>query len=60
MKELIIYAYWVIYEFIYFHDKLKHGFITHWRKAWRNYYVRPNWYEKAREIHARQVQEVNA
>ena len=58
MKKKIIYAYWIIYEYYHYRDFMKYGFIKHWRNAWRNYYVRPNWYKTAKEIHERQKREV--
>lgn len=58
MKKKIIYAYWIIYEYYYYRDFMRYGFIAHWRRAWRNYYVRPNWYKIAQTIHERQKREV--
>lgn len=56
MKK-IVYAYWVIYEYIKYHKRFKYGFFRHWRNAWNAYHKRPYWYEEARKIHERQKRE---
>ncbi len=55
----ILYLYWAIYEYFHFYSvRVRHTLFEHIHKCFELYRTRPEWYERARNLHAAQRNEI--
>lgn len=55
----ILYLYWVIYEYFHFYSaRVRQTLFEHIYKSFELYRTRPEWYERGRNLHAAQRNEI--